>query len=244
MRKIILHYHLFKNAGTSLDAAFKENFQEGEWVTKEFPGNPKENREQVAQWILDNPEAKVFSSHTAMLPPPQLEGIKVLPVIFMRHPIDRIVSAYEFEAKQGGESFGAVLARNTDLAGYIENRLAIQNDRQCRNFHTHKFAMMFPEIERSEYFRAVKALRFLPFIGIVEKFPKSISDLQVWLKGEGFAAINLRPMKKNPTKIRGKSLDERLEKLKAGMDADVYDKLIESNEDDIRLYSKYVCADK
>ena len=45
MKTVILHYHLFKNAGTSLDAAFKENFSEesGEWVTKEFPAQPSQN---------------------------------------------------------------------------------------------------------------------------------------------------------------------------------------------------------
>ena len=34
-RTIILHYHLFKNAGTSIDAILKDNFDE-KWVTREF----------------------------------------------------------------------------------------------------------------------------------------------------------------------------------------------------------------
>ena len=40
MTKAIFHYHLFKNAGTSLDASLKENFEAGtEWLTEEFPAN-------------------------------------------------------------------------------------------------------------------------------------------------------------------------------------------------------------
>jgi hypothetical protein len=75
MSTVILHYHLFKNAGTSLDVAFKDNFSEeqGEWVTREFPAQLNENREKVKQWIIDNPQARCFSSHTAILPPPSRE---------------------------------------------------------------------------------------------------------------------------------------------------------------------------
>jgi len=34
-RTILIHYHLFKNAGTSLDAVLKENFGD-KWITREF----------------------------------------------------------------------------------------------------------------------------------------------------------------------------------------------------------------
>jgi hypothetical protein len=37
-RNVILHFHLFKNAGTSLDALLKENFPT-QWLTKEFESN-------------------------------------------------------------------------------------------------------------------------------------------------------------------------------------------------------------
>ncbi|WOD06199.1 hypothetical protein [Marinomonas sp. GJ51-6] len=107
MKTVILHYHLFKNAGTSLDAAFKENFsvEQGEWVTREFSAQPAKNREELKQWIIDNPQAKCFSSHTAIFPVPHIDGINIIPVIFYRHPIDRIASAYSFEKKQGGNGF-------------------------------------------------------------------------------------------------------------------------------------------
>ncbi|TVU71286.1 sulfotransferase family 2 domain-containing protein [Cobetia crustatorum] len=238
MRKVILHYHLFKNAGTSLDAAFKECVKPEEWVTKEFPGQPKANREQVAQWILDNPQAKVFSSHTAHLPPPSLEEVKVLPVIFLRHPIDRIASAYAFETKQGGDSFGAVLARNTDLSGYIETRLALPHDRQCRNFHMQRLAMMFGEQQGDEFTRANYALEQLPFIGIVEKFADSMIRLEKWLLSEGFEEMRLKPVEKNVTRDTKRTLDEKLIEFKKRISPEVYNKLIEANEDDSYIYSR------
>src|SRR3546814_7801728 len=96
MRTVVLHYHLFKNAGTSLDKVLQENFGE-KWVTREFPrrSNPVVHVREVAEWIMGNPEAVAFSSHTAELPPPVLPGIRVIPLIFIRHPIDRIASRSE-----------------------------------------------------------------------------------------------------------------------------------------------------
>lgn len=240
MRKVILHYHLFKNAGTSLDAAFKESVQPEEWVTQEFPGQPKANREQVAQWILDNPQAKIFSSHTAHLPPPTLEGIKVLPVIFLRHPIDRIASAYAFETKQGGDSFGAVLARNTDISGYIETRLALPHDRQCRNFHMQRLAMMFGEKQGDEFTRAQKVLETLPFVGIVEQFADSMARLENWLQSEGFEDMQLKPVEKNVSRDIKKTLEEKLEEFEGRISPEVFAQLMEANQDDLVLYESAI----
>ena len=110
LRKIILHYHLFKNAGTSVDQVLQQNFG-SRWVTREFQhrGNPAVHRKEVAEWIVAHPDACAFSSHTLELPPPQIDGVEILPVIFIRHPIDRIVSAYSFERRQGGDGFGSVV---------------------------------------------------------------------------------------------------------------------------------------
>ncbi|WP_444935011.1 sulfotransferase family 2 domain-containing protein [Microbulbifer sp. JTAC008] len=236
MRKVVLHYHLFKNAGTSLDAAFKENFKGSEWVTKEFPGNLQLNKAQVEQWIFDNPQAKCFSSHTALLPPPEVEGVKVFPVIFVRHPLDRIASAYAFERKQGGDSFGAVLARNTDLKGYIETRLSLPNDRQCRNFHVARLAQMFSSEKGSELDRAREAVQELPFVGLVEQFDRSIFNLESCLRNFGIPNVKLETVRKNISRAVSKSLDQKLIEIERELGGEVYRKLVECNASDLALY--------
>lgn len=237
MRKVILHYHLFKNAGTSLDVAFKENFKGDEWVTAEFPGQPAKNREMVKQWIIDNPQAKCFSSHTAILPPPKIEGVEVLPVIFMRHPIDRIASAYAFEKKQGGDGFGSVLARNTDFKGYVETRLSLPNDRQCRNFHMQRFATMFGEKQGDEFTRAKMAVEKLPFVGMVEDFSGSLAKLEDWLKLAGFDNLRIKPVEKNVSRDNNLSIDEKIKNISKELGTEVWEKLEQANYDDFRLYN-------
>lgn len=240
MKTVILHYHLFKNAGTSLDAAFKENFSEksGEWVTKEFPGHPPRNRNELKQWIIDNPQAKCFSSHTAFFPVPQIEGVKVIPVVFFRHPIDRMASAYSFEKKQGGHSFGPTLARNTTVAGYIETRLSMHADRQCRDFHANRFATMFSEQQGDESTRAKMAVDALPFIGLVEKYSESLVRLESLLESEGFEGIKLKPVERNVSRSVTKTLDEKLAEIKEQFSEIAFNRLIEANKTDLDIWKK------
>lgn len=238
MRKVILHYHLFKNAGTSLDAAFKENFSEdkGEWVTKEFPAQPATNREKVREWILDTQSAKCFSSHTAIFPVPTFEEIEVIPVIFYRHPIDRIASAYSFEKKQGGTGFGSVLARNTSLAGYIETRLSLQYDRQCRDFHSSRLSTMYSQEFGDELTRSLKAINELPFIGLVEEYDCSLKQLNEYINENTSFEIELEVKKVNVSNREILPLEEKLEKIKQKVGEQLYEELLKANEIDLKLY--------
>jgi hypothetical protein len=240
-RIVVLHYHLFKNAGTSLDALFQEQFAE-RWVTREFVAQPGENRRAVQAWVEETPNAFCFSSHTALLPPPAVPRTRVIPVIFVRHPLDRIASAYSFERKQDDSGFGSTLARHTTLAGYIETRLSLPRDRQCRNFHTARFADMVPGDAGDELTRALQALEELPFVGVVESFEASLQRLQTLLENAGFEDLDLRPVQHNVSRDRALSLEERLERLADELGASLYGELERVNADDLRLYAAAVEA--
>ncbi|MCW1933126.1 hypothetical protein [Pararhodobacter zhoushanensis] len=184
MRTVILHYHLFKNAGTSVDSIFQANFGE-RWVTREFPAMDGNNTSLVKTWIEETPEAVVFSSHTAAGPLPQIPGVQIIPILFLRDPIARIESAYAFERVQQAETWGAELARTHDLGGYVDARLARLGDRQCRNFQAARLAAFFPGPE-GEVERATKALALLNqtgVVGIVEDFDTSLARINARLQG-------------------------------------------------------------
>lgn len=178
MRTIILHYHLFKNAGTSLDRILQKNFGDG-WVTAEFDGQGGDNSGAVADWIASTPDAVAYSSHTMLGPVPQVEGVRVVPIVLLRDPIKRIKSAYRFERKQQADTWGAQLAKQHDLEGYVRARLARPNDRQCRNFQTARLASMCPgdgpELDRA--LQAMDILRKTGVIGRVEAFDDALTQL-------------------------------------------------------------------
>lgn len=234
MRKVILHYHLFKNAGTSVDAMLRRNFGAA-WGTREFEGSHAQVLQQVADWIQTQPHAIAFSSHTAQLPPPKGPALESFPVVFVRHPIDRIASAYYFECKQGGDGFGAVLARNTTLAGYIEIRLSMSYDAQCRDFHCYRLGQMFPADTGSQAERALRAVETLPFVGLVEAYEQSIQRMTNWLKPH-FPQVQPVVMARNTSRDHAAPLEVRLAEVRAEIGDALYRRLEEINAADFAVY--------
>ncbi|NEX23237.1 sulfotransferase family 2 domain-containing protein [Thiorhodococcus mannitoliphagus] len=238
-RHIILHYHLFKNAGTSLDQILKQNFKDG-WHEHEGPG-PGWRSEDVTEYLRQHPEILVLSSHTALLPAAVLPDTTVYPIIFIRHPIDRIRSVYEFERKQIADTEGSRVAKEVDMAGYIKWRLSRKGDRSIRNFQAYRLAFAVPEIldgvKLSEEERAMKALKTLPFVGVVEQFDESLARLDEWLKPV-FPDIEVKPTKVNVTQREDLSLKERLQALNNDIGEVMYGQLLSANDLDINLYQR------
>ena len=68
-RAIIIHYHFFKNAGTSVDAILQRNFGAG-WTSREYP--PRSTPNGAREFLTANPQIAALSSHTLPLPPPDI----------------------------------------------------------------------------------------------------------------------------------------------------------------------------
>lgn len=181
-RTIVLHYHLFKNAGTSLDQILRRNLKD-RWVTAEFPAQGGDNSDLVTRWITDNPDAVAFSTHTALGPVPQIDGVNIISVMLLRHPVDRIRSAYRFERGQEADTWGAQLAKEHDLKGYVEARLARPGDRQCRNFQAHRLASLVPGTD-PELQRARAGMKELSVLGLVEDFDGTMARLAALLQAD------------------------------------------------------------
>ncbi|MEA1051637.1 sulfotransferase family 2 domain-containing protein [Lamprobacter modestohalophilus] len=244
-RDIILHYHLFKNAGTSLDYILKTNFK-NRWYTHEGVSMGGGWQAQaVGDYLLKHPDLVVLSSHTALLPPPKLPNITIYPIIFIRHPLDRIRSVYRFERKQDADTAGARMAKETDLAGYIKWRLGLKGDRAIRNFQTHRLAFAVPEMidgqRLNEHERAARALHELPFVGVVEQFDTSLRRLEAWLK-PFFPEIKFQPQKLNVTQERDLSMEQRLEQIKNEVGAEIFEELQRANSLDLQLYNSMALA--
>lgn len=237
-RPVVLHYHLFKNAGTSLDAILKGHFGDA-WVTREFEaatdGPPMQNFRAVGEWIAGSPGAAAFSSHTAMGPVPKLPGVRVHGVIFLRHPLDRIRSAWGFERRQVSESFGARLAKRTDLEGYIRTRLETPGDRFCADFHVWRLAAFHRDRTMGEFDRARAGLETLTLVGLVEQFDASVALLAAKLAADfpGFSAGSVHA---NRGEASDRPLAARLAAMRADLSAETWDLLLEKNAGDLALW--------
>jgi hypothetical protein len=225
-RTIILHYHLFKNAGTSVDEILKHNFGRA-WVTHEFPSMRGNNTALVEQWIRDTPEAVAYSSHTMLGSIPQVEGVRVISLMLLRDPIERIKSAYRFERTQQAETWGAKLAKEHDFEGYVRAHLASPNGRQCRNFQTYRLASLLPG-QAAELDRAKQALAQLTVVGRVEAFSATMERLASALRSV-YPAFTFDEVKANTSE--GKEAVE--------MTDEVATMLLDANKSDLDILQNY-----
>ena len=232
-RPLVFHYHLFKNAGTSIDELLHHNFG-SLWAAQEFPVARRENAIAVGDFIRGNPHLQAISSHTALLPPPQIEGVEIFPIIFIRHPIDRLRSAYEFERRQNATTAGARLAKAHDFAGYLRELLKNPRHRQIRNFQTLRLSHNEPARKETELQRAIAVIERFPFVGAVERFDESLQELETRLQ-RLIPDFQVRPVHRNAALSRHAVLADRLSEVATMLGDDLYAEICAANSDDLAI---------
>jgi len=238
-RPVIVHFHLFKNAGTSIDTVLQKNFGE-KWIEIEGPGGKKLTSEALAEFITANPKYDAISSHTAIVSLPEVENIEIIPIFFFRHPVDRIRSAYDFERRQDAQTPGAIKAKEGDFEFYMDWRLSTPTPWQVSEFHAFRLKDFheFTPAKQRQFFlpRAKRALDSMPIIGLVERFDESMARLETYIR-KFFPEFVGENVHANTTTDRTSKLSQNVEKFKDRIGNDVFNRLIEVNAIDFELYS-------
>lgn len=232
----IFHFHFYKNAGTSVDAILQKNFF-NRCSEKEFTQS-ENTADAVLKWMIDSPHILCFSSHTAQLSILKTRHFSIIPIILIRHPIDRIASVYRFEKLQMLDIWESRLARSSSMKQYIEARLNILNDRQCRNFHCARLSELYKNQEDIDNFDldfALKAVEELPFIGLVERMQDTLKILEYMCKNVSCNEISFEETRENSTSTP-EDLGTRLDRIKGEIGNEFYNELTYINENDILLY--------
>lgn len=241
-RKIILHLHLFKNAGTSIDRILSENFG-SRWMAYdcEQPGTIM-CAEQFEEVIHAHPGIEAFSSHQLVPPLPDM-NVFVFPIVFIRHPVERIKSAYLFEwKKQGGLDF----PKGT-LQEYIDSKLQNRRRNVIEDFQTMRLSNAgkknFQNIDKfsdSELLERAKSfLDHIPCVGVVDRFDESIEIIQnevnnLWPTLRFFATQENVSQDINQTTV------EKLDGIRRELGDESYQQIVNANLLDIELYD-YAC---
>jgi hypothetical protein len=105
-RHLILHYHI-KNAGTSLDRTLERNFG-ARWTALESPERGVRVLEpEFLDYVTRHPSLAAISSQ-AMAPLRSVTpGLATISILFLRHPIDRARSIWEFNQRQAAPAHPA-----------------------------------------------------------------------------------------------------------------------------------------
>lgn len=246
MRKIILHHHIFKNAGVSIDYSLRASFGE-RWcpIEGELPWSTI-NKDEVVRFIKANPSCCAISSHQARIIRNDPSGFKIFPIIFLRHPIDRVGSCYEYERAVNSGYHTSVAAQN-GLKYYIDYCLGSNNEftaTAIKNYQTLHLSTALDGVpdarkvlpNESSLREAIAYLDKLPAFGIVDEFDASLQLFHDWLV-KFFPEIKFEAVILNASERRGATVSEKIDRLKAEVGEYLYKRIIDNNALDLRLYN-------
>ncbi len=235
---ILIHYHIFKNAGTSFEWALEQAFGRGyRSFDSDSPRGYISHRDLV-DFSKRHLGISAISSHQAAPPAPTIRGREVVTSILIRDPIARIRSIYSFERSQQASTPGAIKAKDLSFKEYVEWRLETSPAMLC-NFQVHFCTRNvtnpagFPNRERLD--EAIRNLDTISIVGTVARYNDWIALAQNVLAAS-FPNLTLPSAHRNVT--AGGSLSEAVifDQLKSELGDGTARYLLENNELDMCLH--------
>ncbi len=235
-RRVIVHYHLFKNGGSSIERMLREGFGDA-WTSfdREASG-ARISADELVGFLRERPGLRAVSSHQLVTPVPACDDIEIVPILFLRDPLARVRSAWLFEwQKQGGLD-----APRGTLAEYVESKLDHSDVNVIANFQVSRLSNADPGCARQSFGRhdrdalgrACALLDGLPFFGLVERFADSLELMRPTMR-DAFPDLELVEHRENVLQAGG--VPDPARRLREALDDALYDALLVRNVLDLEL---------
>lgn len=229
MRFVLLHYHIFKNAGTTVEEILAHSF--GHFARID---NPDRNGDispgELLKFLERNPELTAVSSHHFHYPVPEVAGYHFFDICFLRDPIDRLRSIHDyFRQKPSPGDPMSDLANRCGLGEFASRALEelphFVNDAQVSLLANGGWA---GPPRRADLDQAIETMRNISFLGVVDRFNQSLVAGEYLLRPL-FPTLNCAQPPANVSRDPGRSLEERHQWFKRACGARVYEELLRLN---------------
>jgi len=238
-RKIIIHFHIFKNAGSTIEWVFEKNFKN---KTLSIDGKePGEiiSLDKVINIIKKKPNVKMFSSHQIRFPMPKNIEIDFLSLLFIRHPIDRAFSIYYFKSNQTDDSIGSKYARSLSLKDFIAWNLKLNGYMVMKNFQ-----VLFlsdkntrEKVDERDLDLAINRMKSCDIIGIVDRMDESLTVAEHFLQ-KYYENIDMSYISQNVSAERSGNITDKLKKEGKVIGTSILEQLSKVNKLDFELYQE------
>ncbi len=243
MRAVILHGHIFKNAGTSFDWSLERQFGDGFLDHRDDRAMRAGEGEHLRELLTAQPGLQAISSHHMTGELPELPGVQFQQVFLLRHPLERLRSVYEFERRQRGKTPGSRAARSKSFRDYVAWRMLAEVAHTIRDYQTlylagyHGLASA-ADRARTYFPAALQLLSGSALVGLVDRYDESMVVIEEALRPY-FPAIDLACVPQNVA--RGKDRSSGIEGLvEATLNelGELQKTVIELNSNDLALYQQ------
>jgi hypothetical protein len=181
---IFVHCHIFKNAGTSLIEAFKKCFLANAVELEPVDPDDYITSSDIEKCIATNPDVAFISSHRVTLPLPKtIKGRKIIPIVFIRDPMDRFGSVYRFERNETRSTVYSALAKSASMRGFFEAISCIGHYHSGFNTIIHDVQFQFcGGVNQRDINSTVNYLLKDALIGLVEDYNFSLFLIEATVK--------------------------------------------------------------
>ncbi len=243
-RWLILHYHIFKNAGTTIEYVLQRTFGE-RFATLHGPAPDSVLAPQdVLSFLASRPNVIAISSHHLTYPKLSAPCLIVFDLCFLREPIQRLWSLYKYlrrvepfdELSEGARSLNG--REFFDLL--IEEHPHLVNDVQV-NIIANGGAYTRPP-SATDLHQAIDVLRQISILGVVDLFDESLVAAEYFLR-PAFPRMQFQYIKQNETLFTVSPNDsdttvQPKEQLRSAIGDTLYQRLEQLNSLDRRLVAR------
>jgi len=233
---VILHYHIYKNAGTTVEAVLEREFGlffatiEGGGATGALT-----NAELLA-FLESHDTLLAISSHQIRYPRPASDRFEFFDICFIRHPLDRLFSHYSFLRKPQVTDPLTDAARTMDLAGFCSFLL----ERHPEYTDNPQTALLLHRGDTSSVStadaRAARSLvREISVLGVVEAFDESLMLAEYTLH-PWFPHLRMHYVPQNVTNSADIGFEHRLDVIRSSCGEELYARLAAASELDLVLW--------
>ena len=235
-RFIVVHYHIFKNGGSTLESILEREFQ-GRFAT--LHGSHSDTSLDSADllaFLSQHPDVSAISSHHLRHPKPVDRQAVFFDCCFLRHPLTRLQSYYNHFRRPGLDHPYSAWARNATSREFIY-RLIDEAPNQVSDVQVMQLAnagVFTRPADDQDLDRATGIIRDMAIPGLVEMFDESLVVGEYFLH-PAFPTLRMEHVPKNVSYTESAAPVESDEYWTNLWGRDLYETLLRMNELDIEL---------
>ena len=197
-RFVLLHYHIFKNAGSTIEYILRRAF--GQRFATLHGENPNAiiSGPDIKAFLLNQPGVAAISSHHLKYPKPVIPDLVVFDLCLLRDPLERLESMYKHFRRGPAVDEISARAKEMGLRSFfdllIQEHPHMVNDVQV-NILANASAYTRPP-DATDLAAALNIVRENSAIGVVDLFDQSLAAAEYFLR-PAFPALRLEYVRQN-----------------------------------------------
>jgi hypothetical protein len=235
-RRVLVHYHIFKNGGSTIEYILHRAFPGRTATLHGRDPDAVLDAADLMKFLNQYPGVAAVSSHHLRYPKPVTRRTVFFDCCFLRDPLARLYSSYNHFRRCGSESAYSRWAR-TYSAREFAKRLIDEAPHLASEVQVTQLAnagAFTRPASEDDLERASAVLREMAFPGLVEMFDESLVVAEHFLR-PAFPRLRMEYIAQNRSQAGARAPLEGRDSGEALWGGDLYGRLLRMNEMDMEL---------